>query len=66
MYCSHNEHDEVWDKWNDEWVYVSHHELSQKKNKFRFVYHGEKFTSQKTGKTWQYQKSGDKLKVRPA
>lgn len=65
MYCSHNEHDEVWDKWNDEWVYASHYEIGKRKNKFRYVYHGETFTSPKTGKVWQYQKDGDSIKVRP-
>jgi hypothetical protein len=65
MYSPHNEHDEVWDKWNNEWAYVSHAELGKHKNRFRFVYHGDTFTSPKTGKTWQFYKKGDNLGVRP-
>jgi hypothetical protein len=65
MYSPHNEHDQVWDKWNNEWAYVSHFELEQRKNRSRFVYHGDTFTSPKTGKTWQYYKKGDGIGVRP-
>ncbi len=66
MYSPHNEHDEVWDKWSNQWAYVSHFELEKTKNRFRFVSHGDIFTSPKTGKTWQYYKKGDGLGVRPA
>jgi|688.fasta_scaffold1946874_1 hypothetical protein len=65
MYSPHTEHDQVWDKWNNEWAYVSHFELEKRQNRFRFVYHGDTFTSSKTGKVWQYYKKGDELGVRP-
>jgi hypothetical protein len=55
----------VWDNWNGGWHYVSHYELGLRKNRNRYVYHGDKFTSAKTGKVWQYYKKGDEIKVRP-
>jgi len=63
MYCSHNEHDEVYDKYMDGWYIVSHHDIE--KNKKRYVYAGEVFTSPKTGKSWQYYRKGNELKVKP-
>jgi|688.fasta_scaffold294147_3 hypothetical protein len=63
MYCPHNEHDEVFDKVEGGWFHVSHYELS--KNKYRYVYAGDTFTSPKTGKKWQYYRKGNELKVRP-
>jgi hypothetical protein len=47
----------------DGWYIVSHHDIE--KNKKRYVYAGEVFTSPKTGKTWQYYRKGNDLKVKP-
>jgi len=63
MYSPHTEHDVVYDKTLGGWFYVSHYELGR--NKYRYVYDGDVFTSPKTGKTWQYYRKGDDLKVRP-